>query len=133
MVLTTPSVYQIWTHCAAVFHHTLKGRGPEDESLLLSTHTQAIHLLNDEIRDPDKASSDENILSVLGLAFHELSQPVAEAQPSPRQGPLRDLQSLRSHSLMDLVAEHVDGLAMLVEMRGGLEALHLSGLAAMIS
>jgi hypothetical protein len=52
---------------------------------------------------------------------------------TPKQGPLRSLQFMSSFGLTESDPVHFDGLSKLIELKGGLEKIEMSGLAALIS
>lgn len=133
LALTNPVLYQVWVYCAVVLYNAMRSSGREQQDLLISTHSKAISLLNEEMKDSKQACSDENMLSVLALACHGRVRQVSEGHERPNQGPLREIQGLAHYALVDLVPLHIDGLASLVNMRGGLGSVGLVGLGAAIS
>lgn len=133
LALTTPMLYQVWVYCAAVLQAAMRGSTLDQPDLMISTYAKAISLLNENMKDSDKAGSDETMLSVLGLACHGPIQRIPEGNYIPKQGPLSELQSLAQYGLMDLEPLHIDGLASLVSMRGGLDNIELVGLRTAIS
>jgi hypothetical protein len=69
----------------------------------------------------------------MGTAAYGWEEPIQRIQRSPSQGPLKSLQSLDVYSSTSFVPLHAEGLAMLIEMRGGLEMVEMKGLAAVFS
>jgi len=66
----TQQLFDIWMHCAAVHYRVLEGRDIQGLKDIISSHSQVIRLLNEEMQDPTRACSDENILAVLGMASY---------------------------------------------------------------
>lgn len=65
-----------------------------------------------------------------GMAAYGWEEPIQRIRGSPNQGPLKSLRSLDVYSSMRFVPLHAEGLAMPIEMRGGLEMIKMEGLAA---
>lgn len=115
-----------------IYYDTLRKEPDECLEHKIATQSLAVSLINEQMLDPTRASSDQNLLAVLGLAVHGQDTLPAHRK-TPKQGPLRDLQGLELYSSMKTVPLHFNGLALLVELRGGLEKVKLPGIAAIIS
>lgn len=76
---------------------------------------------------------DENILSVYSLTYHgDLRRDNPAIAPS--QGPLTTLQLLHVYGgRLETVQVHLQGLAKMLTLRGGLNKIKLPGLAQAIS
>lgn len=132
LAMNSPALYSTWAHCTILFVDVLRDTPDACPHHTLRTHSKAISLLNEQMQDMDMACSDDNLLAVLGLATHGRIKPLLNSK-YPRQGPLRDLQNLELYSSMETVPLHLDGLAILVKMRGGLSEIKAPGIAAVIS
>jgi hypothetical protein len=66
----------------------------------------------------------------MGMAAYGWEEPIKRIQRYSSQGHLKSLQSLDVYSSMRFVPLHAEGLAMLIEMCGGLEMIEMEGLAA---
>jgi len=86
------------------------------------------------MNDPSRAVTDAVILSVLCMATNS-HQDVAltSSAQSPFYPPLRSLQWLDIYGTPSANPIHAQGLAQLIELRGGLENVTLPELAATIS
>jgi len=114
---------------------TLRGPlGDQEDREALICETATIRLLNEVTSDPSRAVTDAVILSVLCMAANS-HQGVALTPPaqSPFYPPLRSLQWLDVYGALSANPVHVQGLARLIELRGGLGNVTLPGLAAIIS
>lgn len=77
--------------------------------------------------------SDENILCVYSLAYHGVLRPVS-ASKAPNQGPLEGLAMLNVYGgQLEAVHVHLQGLAKMINLRGGLYKIQFPGLAQAIS
>jgi hypothetical protein len=129
----------------ALFHAFMYGaawysyitRGPQENRHGLQemelTYAGAIHELNEEMKCPVKACSDENIMAVLIMGHKNPGPAPSRTGKLPAQAPLKGLQSLDIYGKSDLVPMHVLGLKKLVELRGGVENIELDGLATIVS
>jgi len=95
-------------------------------------YTDAIHELNEEMKDPLNACSDENMLAVVIMGNNMMAATPRKGK-LPNQAPLKGLQSLDVYGRLSMVPIHVMGLIKLIEMRGGLQNIQMEGLAATIS
>ena len=88
--------------------------------------------LNEVIGDGSEfSSSDEVILAILILASHETLK-VTEEKRKPFNSPLKRVQWLNVYGNIAYVPEHRKAVLDLLNIRGGLEALRLPGLAETI-
>jgi hypothetical protein len=115
-----------------VYYDALRGQYDACLEHKISSHSRAINLINEQMQARSTACSDQNLMAVLGLAVHGRDA-LSNGQGSPTQGPLRNLQNLELYSSMISVPLHLNGLALLVEMRGGLKEVKLEGVGAVIS
>jgi hypothetical protein len=100
---------------------------------ILGSEQETISALNSLLQDPAQAVQDEVILTVLTLTFNRNEAKNSVISDPDPQRPLQDLQWLRLYSSLPVNHTHVNGLAMLLELKGGLDKIHLPGLAALLS
>jgi len=67
------------------------------------------------------------------LASHGWEKFLPPGHKVPNQGRMKHLQSLDRYSLMKLVPLHLDGLGVLIQMRGGLDQITTDGISGLIS
>lgn len=103
-----------------------------DHRQLMIAEAESITRINAALKDASKAVSDTTILSVLRLASNT-SPPEPRPEVSPFQAPLKSLQWLDIYGSLSANPLHRNGLAKMIEIRGGLNKLRLPGLAAVIS
>lgn len=132
LAATSPALYYTWMHCAMIYYDALRGEPDECVEHKIASNSLAVNLINQQMLDRARACSDQNILAVLGLAVHG-QDTLPPFQKTPTQGPLRNLQGLALYSSLRSVPLHLNGLALLIEMRGGLEKITLPGVGAIIS
>jgi hypothetical protein len=95
---------------------------------------EAIKGVNEAIQNPSRGSSDEVIMSVIGLVNNRGDELTwDENLRSPFQSPLRDLQWLDIYGRLRPNPVHLRGLAQLITLREGLEKIEFPGLAPIIS
>ena len=107
---------------------------------ILVCHAETVKLVNQRLDNPDTACDDINILAVMTLAINDItsladldSEPEHRAQ-QPNQGPLRSLRHLNLYgSILKFVPLHRQGMAMMVEKRGGIQNITFPGLAPNIT
>ncbi|KAE9374855.1 hypothetical protein N431DRAFT_405887 [Stipitochalara longipes BDJ] len=117
----------LWSACC----HRDFLRGSEiqyDSPQALSYKVNSIRLLNEVLSDGRKAITDEVILTVMGLAAHEILT-VTQQNPKPFNSPLKDAGGMAFYSATKDVPEHMEAIKKLIALRGGLENLKLPGLA----
>jgi hypothetical protein len=100
---------------------------------ILGSEQETISALNSLLQDPAQAVQDEVILTVLTLAFNRNDVKNSVISDPDPQRPLQDLQWLRLYASLPVNHAHVNGLAMLLGLKGGLDKIHLPGLAALLS
>jgi hypothetical protein len=100
---------------------------------LFRSRAEIVRHMSIAMCDADEACKDINIFVVSALANKGPSKRVAMPLKTPKQGPLKKLQSLDSCALADTVPVHVDGLSKLIKLKGGLGKVEMPGLAALIS
>lgn len=100
---------------------------------IFRSRAEIIRRLMAAIKNPVEACTDTNILAIVALTKTVPSQKVELPSKTPKQGPLKSLQLIDSFSLSDIDPVHVDGLATLVELKGGLEKIETPGLAPVIT
>ncbi|KAL2392366.1 hypothetical protein ABEF93_002037 [Exophiala dermatitidis] len=96
-------------------------------------YTETIRGVHQKFKDTSMSLEDENILSVYALSYHgDLRADAPAAAPS--QGPLTTLQLLHVYGgRLQTVQVHLQGLAKMLSLRGGLSKIKLPGLSQAIS
>lgn len=104
------------------------------QNMLKILEANAISNVNNAIQDPDRATSDATILSVVCLANNKLDDSIWQRSVfSPFQAPLRRLQWLDIYGRLLPNPVHQAGLAQIIAVKGGLKKIQLPGLASVIS
>ena len=98
----------------------------------MQCYTETIRGVHHKFADTSMSCEDENILAVYALSYHgelRLHPPVT----APSQGPLTTLQLLHLYGgRLHTVNVHLQGLAKMLALRGGLSKIKLPGLAQAI-
>lgn len=94
---------------------------------------EAIKHLNKMVTDPKLAVCDETLMAVLCMAFNRVDYTRWQDNDIEFQVPLRSLQWLDVYGSLSLNDQHVKGLMALVNLRGGLQRIKMSGLAETLS
>ena len=129
-----PTVFYAFMFAAAAHGEACEGRALTSNSNdALMCHTEAIHRLNQSLQDAAQAATDDNILALLCLAFIGLDVSFEMPAKRPDQAPLETLQCLRTYGALLPHPVHLQGLSKLVEMRGGLDKISISGVAEVLS
>lgn len=102
-------------------------------ALELEIGKRAVRHASHEISDPNRATLDSNLWSVVILGYSGKEAPLRTGSEYPRQSSLRQLQSLHIYCKMEIVFEHVFGLIKMVEVLGGLQKITTPGMAQLIS
>jgi hypothetical protein len=105
---------------------------------MLFLRSKTIAIINANLDDDHRATSDSTILAVLALAYHDLRISerrvmVDKTNPGPAVGPLRTLRMLNLFGRIEHDPIHYEGLTKMIGLRGGLDQLTLPCLAASIS
>jgi hypothetical protein len=104
------------------------GNTPEQ----VQCYTETIRGVHQKFSDNSVSCEDENILAVYALSYHGELRSAPAAAPS--QGPLTTLQLLHIYGgRLHTVNVHLQGLAKMLRLRGGLAQIKLPGLAQAIS
>ncbi len=98
-------------------------------------YSEVVREVNRRFSDPPERYSDALIHVVQALAFHgEATTDDADIPKSPSQGPMNSMQGLDTYAgRLNPVDMHVNGLAKMMSMRGGIADIEFPGLAAMLS
>ncbi|EXJ76326.1 uncharacterized protein A1O5_00834 [Cladophialophora psammophila CBS 110553] len=106
---------------------------PAESREQVQCYTETIRGVHQKFADSSMSCEDENILAVYALSYHgepRLHPPAA----APSQGPLTTLQLLHLYGgRLHTVNVHLQGLAKMLTLRGGLSQIKLPGLAQAIS
>ncbi|KAF7592132.1 hypothetical protein BBP40_000680 [Aspergillus hancockii] len=105
-----------------------------EQQLLKVCEMETIELINQEMKRPDRAISNAVILSVMCMA-HNATDISEERQyrQTPFTAPMRRLQWIDVYGSLRPNLVHVQGLISMINLRGGLEAIDLPGLAPVVS
>ncbi|ETI28584.1 hypothetical protein G647_01034 [Cladophialophora carrionii CBS 160.54] len=146
----TPSIVERWISCYmkdSTFFHAIcfaqLARSLATETRLKPINRKAywycyaevVREVNRRFNDPAERCSDETIFAVQALAFHgDATTDEADTPRSPSQGPMNSMQGLDIYAgRLNPVSMHVNGLARMLALRGGIADIELPGLAAMLS
>lgn len=134
IVIQDPLLFQVWIYHTEMNYRLMFGRPLDPECDLFLLYTKIIKSLNERMQIADTACSDANILCVSGLAVYGGPQEKPSTRTRwPTQGPLMNLNGAGVYGQLRSMAEHVDGLDLLIKMRGGLKKIKTPGMAAMLS
>ncbi|KOC16978.1 hypothetical protein AFCA_010373 [Aspergillus flavus] len=105
-----------------------------EQQLLKVCEMETIELINQEMKKPGRAISNAVILSVMCMA-HNATDISEERQfrHIPFTAPMRRLQWIDVYGSLRPNLVHVQGLISMINLRGGLEAIDLPGLAPVVS
>ncbi len=107
-----------------------------DNPTRLYHKVQTMRLLKEELKNPDKISLDELVLAVLTLGTNEvetMANNIKEKFRSPFNSPLASVQWLDVYGSVTHIPEHTTAMRSVVNLRGGLEAIEVNGLAEVLS
>ncbi|CAG7938057.1 unnamed protein product [Penicillium nalgiovense] len=108
--------------------------GPRERRALLLCEMESIKLINQDVRDPDRAISDAVLLSVICMAHHQAEEKSAQQHHrTPFNPPFPRLQWIDVYGCLPPNMIHIKGLLQLIKLRGGLANIPTEGLAATIS
>ncbi|KAI1609879.1 hypothetical protein EDD36DRAFT_453605 [Exophiala viscosa] len=106
---------------------------PAESREQVQCYTETVRGVHQKFGDTTMSCEDENILAVYALSYHgDLRRSPPAVAPS--QGPLTTLQLLHIYGgRLETVPVHLQGLAKMLTLRGGLSKIQLPGLAQAIS
>ncbi|CAG7939824.1 unnamed protein product [Penicillium nalgiovense] len=108
--------------------------GPRERRALLLCEMESIKLINQAVRDPNRAISDAVLLSVICMAHHQAEEKSAQQhRRTPFNPPFPRLQWIDVYGCLPPNMIHIKGLLQLIKLRGGLANIPTEGLAATIS
>ncbi|KAJ5355643.1 Protein of unknown function DUF3468 [Penicillium concentricum] len=108
--------------------------GQRERRALQLCEMESIKLINQAVRDPDRAVSDAVLLSVICMAHHQAEEKVSQRhRKTPFHPPFPRLQWIDVYGCLPPNMIHIKGLLQLVKLRGGLAKIPTEGLAATIS
>ncbi|KAJ6022200.1 hypothetical protein N7540_007704 [Penicillium herquei] len=111
----------------------ISSRYSDDTPHLQACYKETISALNDVLRDPARATTDQTILAVLmTVEKPEIEMHKLWSQESPFQAPLQGLQWLNVHSAREPNLTHQNGLCRIIKLRGGLSNIQTPGVAAAV-
>lgn len=127
--IKNPFLFNLLLWSACCHRDVLRGsKIHHDSPQTLSYKVNAIRFLNKVLSGGTKAITDEVILTVIGLAAHEV-MPLTPQNPKPFNSPLKNAGGMDFYSVTKDAPEHMEAVRMLVALRGGLDNLKLPGLA----
>jgi hypothetical protein len=134
LIITDPLLFQIWEYHTELYYRFKFGRNLVGECDFLESYSRIIKSLNERMANAETACSDSSILCVVGVTTYGtlMAKPI-ERTRWPSQGPLKNLNCLDTLGRLPSVQEHINGLDLLVTMRGGLQNVKTPGMAPMIS
>ena len=103
---------------------------------LLACSAQAVQNINFRLGDAQTGWDDSTILAVASLAYSGKVNVTKDlgTVPTPTQGPLRALQMLDLYgNMIETEDAHEQGLARMIQLRGGINQIKLPGLAMILS
>jgi hypothetical protein len=104
-----------------------------DRLQVINAGYEAVRRLRETLQDPAQALTDAVLLTVFFLTCSKYDNLVLTRPPRSRKHPLRNLQWMEVYCCFAPNKFHVDGLFQILSQKGGLETIHLQGLAEMIS
>ncbi|KAJ5496229.1 hypothetical protein N7463_008216 [Penicillium fimorum] len=108
--------------------------GQRERRALQLCEMESIKLINQAVRDPDRAVSDAVLLSVICMAHHQAEEKLSQRhRKTPFHPPFPRLQWIDVYGCLPPNMIHIKGLLQLVKLRGGLANIPTEGLAATIS
>jgi hypothetical protein len=124
---SNPALFLTWLHCGTVHYHIIQGRifktrRSFSQAIPMSSSSSSSSTSNSWTKKK-LAARVTPLLSWNGSLL--LRRTDTTDQRSPSQGPVKSLQSSDVNSSMRFVPLQVGGLAMLIEMRGGLEMIEM--------
>ncbi|KAJ5951667.1 uncharacterized protein N7479_010080 [Penicillium vulpinum] len=108
--------------------------GQRERRALQLCEMESIKLINQAVRDPNRAVSDAVLLSVICMAHHQAEEgSVQQHRRTPFDPPFPRLQWIDVYGCLPPNMIHIKGLLQLIKLRGGLANIPTEGLAATIS
>jgi hypothetical protein len=109
----------------------------QDEKWVEFFYLVAIAMINRSLQDPENATTDTMVLSVLILAglatSDDLALEIMLTRDSPFDSPFPSLQWVDVYSLLPHNPIHLEGLIKIIDLKGGIENIKLPYLAGIIS
>jgi hypothetical protein len=134
LIITDPLLFQIWEYHTELHYRFKFGRHLVGHCDFLESYSQIIESLNQRMRNVETQCSDSSILCVVGVTtYGPLMAKPLERTRWPSQGPLTNLNCLDTLGRLPSVQLHINGLAQLVGMRGGIQNVKTPGMAPLIS
>jgi hypothetical protein len=106
----------------------------ETEYHALACYAEAVRWINSCLDNPQTACSDSTILMVMVMAYSGEVHPTDDTGRGPTQGPLKSIGRIDLYGgAIDANTTHEQGLARMIEIRGGQDSIQLPGLKQMLS
>jgi hypothetical protein len=100
---------------------------------IMVAENESIRRINQALQDPGSQKTDELLMAVFFMGYSRYDEAVFSPGRDPHKSPLNDIQWANIYSYLDYDEVHVMGLIRLLEIRGGIDAIKLHGLAEMMS
>lgn len=98
-----------------------------------AVESESIRLVEEAINDPARVTGDSVIMAVLCLEFSTTDSNLQFCKKTPFQAPLQNLQWLNIYGAHRPNPIHRQGLIQLLNLRGGLNNIHLPCLGSILS
>lgn len=100
---------------------------------IMVAESESIRRINEALQDPAAQKTDELLMAVFLMGYSRYDEAVFSPGRETHKSPLNDMQWANIYSYLDYDEVHVMGLIRLLEIRGGIDAIKLNGLAEMMS
>ncbi|OKL55807.1 hypothetical protein UA08_08836 [Talaromyces atroroseus] len=100
---------------------------------IMVAENESIRRINQALQDPASQKTDELLMAVFFMGYSRYDEAIFSPGRDPHKSPLNDIQWANIYSYLDYDEVHVMGLIRLLEIRGGIDAIRLNGLAEMMS
>lgn len=100
---------------------------------IMVAENESIRRINQALQDPAAQKTDELLMAVFLMGYSRYDEAVFSPGRDPHKSPFNEVQWANIYSYLDYDEVHVMGLIRLLEIRGGIDAVRLNGLAEMMS
>lgn len=100
---------------------------------IMVAENESIQRINRALQDPAAQKTDELLMAVFFMGYSRYDEAVFAPDRDHHKSPLNDVQWANIYSYLDYDEVHVMGLIRLLEIRGGIDAVQMAGLAEMMS
>lgn len=99
---------------------------------IMVAENESIRRINKALQDPVEQKTDELLMAVFLMGYSRYDEAAFSPGRHSHKSPLHDIQWANIYSYLDYDKVHVAGLMQLLEVRGGIDAIELNGLAEMM-